>query len=357
MASQEQITKLMEDNQTIMSDHKTIIETLAAINSTLTSFSGVKDSVDKVQTDLNDVKEELSAHKVATQAALDAVNAKIEEKVTVSSQPEKITKPSLRELIARESFRLDRLMEEAGCMEGTVIIGKQSSTPPEKYSESFVKTTVAQLSGSATTITPRGTTGVYAVSFKQVAGTTPATRARSFLSKLSTIYASRQIWAQMDRPRELREHDRRARAFARPFKSRVIAPNASSAAKSPVFFSIERGYLVINESVIGPINLIPDDTHWPELNDLVLNLIRNPRRPKINFSRLLSAQLNKPIAELLYDAFTSIPEEFPDPTEEDCDESELLQLELDEDDPLQPPTLQFDPNVDPFAPLPRPQKS
>jgi hypothetical protein len=358
MATQaEQIAKLVEDNKSLREDQKTILETLTAINSSLTTLSGVKDTVDKVQSDLNVVKDNLTAHKAATQAAFDEVNAKIDEKVAVQPQPEKITKPTLRELISRESFRLDRLIEEAECMEGTVIIGKQSSTPPEKYSEAFVRSTVSQLSGGSTNITPRGTTGVYAVSFKQVAGHTPATRARSFLSKLSSIYASRQIWAQMDRPRELREHDRRARAFARAFKSRVVAPGAPATAKPPVFFSVDRGYLIINDSVIGPVNLITDDSYWPDLNDLVLTLIRNPRRPKINYSRLLSAQLNKPIAELLYDAFTSIPDEFPDPADDGGDESQFLDLELDEEEHMPLAALQFDPNADPFAPLPRPQKS
>jgi hypothetical protein len=78
-------------------------------------------------------------------------------------------RPSIVELMTREETRLERLIVEAGSLAGTVIIGKQPSAWPEKYSEDAVKSLVARISGSATVITPRGSTGVFAVSFKKVA--------------------------------------------------------------------------------------------------------------------------------------------------------------------------------------------
>jgi hypothetical protein len=182
-------------------------------------------------------------------------------------------------------------------------------------------------------------------------------RAKLFLSNLSSIHASRILWAQPDRPKELRDHDSRARRFARQFKSRIVAPQNTSG-KSPVFFNVTHGFLVINDSVIGPINLIPDEDYWPELSELVLTLIKNPRRPMMTNSKPLMSQMTKPIANLLYEAAVAVPDEFPDPCLEDADESELLDLEYDENLVDQaPPPIPFDPKTDWFAPLQPSQKS
>jgi hypothetical protein len=250
-------------------------------------------------------------------------------------------------------MRLEQLYDASSQLEGTVIVGKLPSAPADKYSEDFVCTVVSQLSGSQTTIVPRGDKGVFAINFKAVAKSTPSVRARSFMMKLPSVHASRMMWAQLDRPKELRDHDSRARRFGRQFKSRVTAPSSTSD-KPPVFFTILNGFLVINESIIGPINLIPDEEHWPELSELVLSLIKNPRRPQLTHAKPFLAQMTRPIAEFLHERFIAIPDEFPDPCAENPDVSDLLDLEYDEDVVDQaPPPPTFEPNIDWLAPLDR----
>jgi hypothetical protein len=354
MATKEQFEELKSSN-------KTILETLATMNASLQSVVSMKTDVENLKVNMTDITAQLKKQEEDTAAGFDAVNRRVDEiQATVAAAPPQgqqapvVLKASMKDVLPRAVMRLDQLYDEASQLDGTVIVGKLPSAPAERYSEAVVRDVVAQLSGSHTSITPRGDKGVYAISFKAVARSTPGVRARSFLSKLPGVHASRLMWAQLDKPRELREHDSRARRFGRQFKARVVAPSATTD-KPPVFFSIVKGFLVVNESVIGPINLIPDEDHWPELSEMVLTLIKNPRRPQLSHSKPLLAQMTKPIAELLYEAFVSIPEEFPDPCAENADESDLLDLEFDEDlvDQTPPPPV-FEPNIDWLAPLDRP---
>jgi hypothetical protein len=343
MATKEQFDELAASN-------KTIIETLANMNSTLQTVAGMKAAVEELQTDFREVKTQLKKHKEDTDAGFEAVHKRVDELQGTKGE----LKASMKDVLPRAVMRLEKLYDEATHLEGTVIVGKLPSAPAERYSEKVVRDVVVQLSGSQTTITPRGDKGVFAISFKAIAKNTPGIRARSFLLKLPTVHASRLMWAQLDRPKELRNHDSRARRFGRQFKAKVIAPSSMSE-KSPVFFTVLNGFLVINHSVIGPINLIPDEDHWQELSELILKLIKNPRRPPLSHSKPFLAQMTRPIAEFLYEVFVSIPEEFPDPCSENPDESNLLDLEFDPDLDLDqaPPPPVFEPNIDWLAPLNR----
>ncbi len=247
--------------------------------------------------------------------------------------PANQVRPSIFELMTREETRLERLIMEAGSMAGMVIIGKQPSAPADKYSEDAVKSLVTRISGSGTTFTARGSTGVYAVAFRKVAASTPEHRAKRFLQTLSSLKVSRLVWAQLDRPKELRDHDRRARAFGRSFKAKLVDPSAAPGAKSPVFFTVEKGFLVINDTVIAPISLVPDEEVWPQL------------------SKSLVPQLNKRIAQFVYDVYTAVPEDFLEP--ETVDPSELYNYELNEDsEPMQQDLHMGDNDWDDlFAPL------
>jgi hypothetical protein len=351
MATKEQYDDLVASN-------KTIIETLANMNSTLHAVASMKSDVDELKVNVGDIKVQLKKQEEDTAAGLDAVNRRVDDiqaavAVAAPKQGQSEIKATMKEVLPRAVMRLEQLYDDATLLDGTVIVGKLPSAPADGYSEGVVCDVVAQLSGSQTSITPRGDKGVYAISFKAVARNTPGIRARSFLTKLPSVHASRLIWAQLDRPRELREHDSRARRVGRQFKSKIISPSATTD-KSPVFFTIIKGFLVINDSVIGPINLIPDEAHWSELSDLVLAVIKNPRRPQLTHSKPLLGQMTKPIAEFLYEVFVSIPEDFPDPCADDADEGDLLDLELDDDivDQTPPPPV-FEPNIDWLAPLNR----
>jgi hypothetical protein len=237
-------------------------------------------------------------------------------------------------------------------MEGVVVIGKQPSAPENLYSETEIRKVVATISGSGVTLAPRGTTGkIFSLSFKKVGNSTPSHRAKNFITKLGRMQASRVMWAQSDRPKELRDHDRRARAFARAFKAKVVSPSAAS--KSPVFFTIEQGFLIINDSVIGPVTLIPEEDAWSGLFEVVFELIKNPKRHRIVRSKLLSLQLHKPIAKYLYDAFIAAPEE--ESFDEDDDMEDIVDLIFNDDLEVRPPPLEpFSPNIDLLAPLEHP---
>lgn len=100
--------------------------------------------------------------------------------------------------------------------------------------------------------------------------------------------------------------------------------------------------------------MIPDDDVWPELFDLVLNLIKNPRRHKLNRSKTMASQLHGPIADFLYEAYTSMPEEFMSATE-DLSNDGLLDYQLDMDAKMPSAPARSVPllsSMDLLAPLP-----
>jgi hypothetical protein len=352
MATVEQFNELAASN-------KTIIETLASMNSTLQTVAGLKTAVDTLTSEVQEVRTQVQEHKEVTASGLAAVNKRVDDvQAAISGSGSSqllVLKAPLKVVLPRAVQRLDQLYDEAAQMEGTVIVGKLASAPADRYSENLVRDVVQQLSGSSVSYVPRGDKGVFAINFKAVAKNTPGVRARSFLLRLPTVHASRIMWAQPDRPKELRDHDSRARRFGRHLKSKIVAPSAAASDKSPIFFTVVKGFLVINESVIGPINLIPDEEHWPELAELVCTLIRNPRRPQLTHSKSFLSQMTRPIAEFLYESYVAIPEDFPDPCSENADESDLLDLDYDPDqvDPVVTPPV-FEANIDWLAPLNRP---
>jgi hypothetical protein len=312
----------------------------------------IADSENRMQEKIADTGKHLAAQideVVESTTSISDRVLRLESSVDSPRALARVSKPTLLQLLTSEDARLTRLLEDAVSMEGTVIIGKQQSAPEKQYSEAVVRNTVAKLSVSGCSVAPRGYTGIFAVSFKQVAGHTPAIRARSFVLKLSQYQASRVMWAQLDRPKELRFHDRRARTFARCFKAKLVDPKAQPGARSPVFFTVEKGFLLINDSPIAPISLVPDEELWPQLNDLVLELIKNSKHPLANRTKSLVSQLHKPIAEFLYDAYTSIPDDLP--TYSCQDDGDLGYLLDDDLEPMNAPPVVPPDGLDLFAPL------
>jgi hypothetical protein len=320
---------------------KTAIEKIPELQDSVKAVDGRVTALEEhTKKAIEDVNAKVDAH-IAQQTA----NAGVTVAAWSSAQP-----PTLEEVVSRECSRALRLVDEANQMDGVVIIGKQPSAPDNLFSEQEVRKVVVTISGSGTTLAPRGTTGsIYSLSFRKVGNHTPAVRAKNFLAKLGKMQASRVMWAQVDRPKELRDHDRRARSFARAFKAKVVAP--SSSARSPVFFTVEQGFLIINDSVIAPVTLIPSEDTWTELHELVFDLIKNSKRHRVCKTKLYSHQLHKPIAKFLYEAYIAAPEDVElDEDDEYMDEEDGLTFNGDlEVQP--PPARQLGPIVDLLAPL------
>jgi hypothetical protein len=348
------------------------VKVMTGINGELSAIKSQTDSLPALQAKVVEVEAEVKAVDVrVTQLDADRKRDKADTDRRLDklegSAPRTNVKPSITELFSREATNLERLLDEARQMEGTVIIGKQPSANDAYYNEAEVRRVVNTISGNGTTLEPRGTAGVFALSFRRVAATTPAVRARNFIQRLSKLQASQVMWAQFDRPRELREHDRRARACARSFKAKLVPPPDAAravdqaAAKSPVFFTTEKGFLVINDVVIGPVTLIPEEDCWPQLFDLMLTLIKNPRCQKINRSKNLASQMHKAVANFLYDVYTAVPDDYDSDSDDDdgMDDGELFDYVIDESlqppPPVPPPLLTAN-GFDLLAPLPT-QKS
>jgi hypothetical protein len=293
-----------------------------------------------------------------TTNAIEAVNAKVDAHIAhQAAQPAPVVPwsaalpPSFEDVLSRECNRALRLVDEANQMDGTVIIGKQPSAPDNLYSEEEVRKVVSTISGSGSTLAPRGASGsIFSLSFRKIGNHTPAIRAKNFLVKLGKMQASRVMWAQVDRPKELRDCDRRARSFARAFKAKVVAPTSST--RSPVFFTVEQGFLIINDTVIAPVTLIPSEDSWTEFYELVFDLIKNGKRNRVCKTKLYSLQLHKPIAKFLYEAFIAAPEDVELDEDEDEYMNEDEALTFDNNLEVQPPPVrQLGPIVDLLAPL------
>jgi cob(I)alamin adenosyltransferase len=155
MATKEQFEELKSSNNTI-------IETLANMNATLQTVVGLKASVDKLQAEVGEVKTQIQQQKDEMSAGLSAVNRRVDEvQATISSQSSRPTeskppKASIKDVLPRAVMRLEQLYDEASHLEGTVIVGKLPSAPADKYNEKLIPDVVAQLSGSQTSISPRG---------------------------------------------------------------------------------------------------------------------------------------------------------------------------------------------------------
>jgi hypothetical protein len=295
----------------------------------------------KVTKRVDEISVQVSSFEKETRAEIAAIHKKVDTGGNC------VSKPTVLDVIARETYRMDRLLDQAASMEDTVIIGKHPSVSGLDFSEAFVKDAVARLSGDKNvSFGKRGE--AYTVTFRRVGSASAEARARIFITRVNAIHLRNTIWTQHDMPRLLRLFDKNAKDFARAFKRSVLAVSPSAS----VFFEVERGFLLMNDTVIGPISMIPNRSTWPTLNDLVLELLKKSGRKKVDRAKTLGSQMHQSVAQYLYEEHEKLSL-CPDPGDDAEDDLELFEVALSGEIPPEDPRPAPTKEVDLFAPLPK----
>lgn len=183
-----------------------------------------------------------------------------------------------------EMAKVATWVREAAFMETTVIIGATKDNPAlDRRTLDGIMTNFQ----SAVTyiVKPKGRSGVFSVAFEDQDAIVAKAAARGFVSYLTTSGAVDGIWAKHDEPTNLRMAQNLARSFAFEFKKKL---------EDAPFFQLIEGYLIFGSVVISPVSLIPDKTHWPELESLILKVLNRPHSP-FSFMIPPSRQLRREI--------------------------------------------------------------